>query len=86
MQIAIHGQLYLRPPGLEPFVSRERFDEQGQDVDALALGDETFNEEDDGFMAGLEEEEEEEEEDEEDFDEFVDIEDEEEEVSISVKV
>lgn len=81
MQIAIHGQAYLRPPGLEPLVSRERFDEQGQDVDALAPEDETFNEEDDVFIGGLEEVEEEVEEEEEDgegFDEFEDIDEDEE--------
>ena len=78
MQIAIHGQLYLRPPGMEPFTSGERLDEQRQDVDAEGVGDETFNEDEGDFIGVLEEEDEDE--DEEFEGEFAEVDDEEEEV------
>ena len=81
MRIAIHGQLYLRPPGLEPYTPPGYYAEQDQATPPQV--DETFNAEEDEAGLPLTEEEEEVEEY---YDEEVeeDEEDEEEEEQVTV--
>jgi hypothetical protein len=59
VRIAIHGQLYLRPPGLEPYTPPGYYADQDQATPAQV--DETFNAEEDEEGLPLTEEEEEEE-------------------------
>ena len=61
MRIAIHGQLYLRPPGLEPYLPQGLYAEQEQSGTPAQI-DETFiqDEDEEGFPLSEEEEEEEE--------------------------
>jgi hypothetical protein len=58
VRIAIHGQLYLRPPGLEPYAPPGYYGDQDQATPPQV--DETFNPEDEEGLALTEEEEEEE--------------------------
>ena len=58
MRIAIHGQLYLRPPGLDPYVPPGYYGDQEQ-TGTPAHVDETFvqDEDEEGFvLSELEEE------------------------------
>lgn len=66
MRIAIHGQLYLRPPGLEPYLPQGLYADQEQSETPAQI-DETFTQDEDeeGFPLSEEEEEEAEYEDEE---------------------
>lgn len=59
MRIAIHGQLYLRPPGLEPYLPPGLYADQEQ-IGTPAHIDETFiqDEDEEGFPLSEEEEEE----------------------------
>lgn len=59
MRIAIHGQLYLRPPGLEPYLPQGLYPDQEQSGPPAQI-DETFiqDEDEEGFPLSEEEEEE----------------------------
>jgi hypothetical protein len=60
VRIAIHGQLYLRPPGLEPYLPSGLYADQEQSGTPIQI-DETFiqDEDEEGFPLSEEEEEEE---------------------------
>jgi len=55
VKIAIHGQLYLRPVGLQPYTPAGYYAEQDQATPSHV--DETFNQEEVGQLAPLTEEE-----------------------------
>jgi len=61
VRIAIHGQLYLRPPGLEPHIAQGFYTDQEQPGTPPQI-DDTFaqDEDEEGFVLSEEEEEEEE--------------------------
>ena len=55
MRIAIHGQAWLRPPGMEPYTSPGYYGDQEQQE--ITMPDETFlqDEDEEGFVLSEEE-------------------------------